>query len=172
MKDYFLIAKIVSVEGKNGFLRILPYSDFSDRFFKLKNIYVDFFGDKKELWVDEVKKNKTVWTLRIKNFFTEDDCALLIGKEIFVDSKDVIELPENTFFIHDLIGTSVFRNGVLIGKIDDVLQLPANDVYSVINQNGNEILIPALVDLIESYDAAEKIMILKPGDDLYDNDED
>ena len=39
------------------------------------------------------------------------------------------------------------------------------------NITGNEILIPAIRTFIESFDSEKKIMILKPGEDLYDEDE-
>jgi 16S rRNA processing protein RimM len=165
--DFFLIAKISALDGKNGFLKIEPFSDFSERFSKLGKIYVDFFGDKKELYVEEVKKKKNSWSIRIKNFFSEEECSLLLGKDIFVDSEDVFPLPENTFYVHDLIDSKVFRNQEFIGRISDVLSTQANDVYILIDEKGNEILIPALISLIESFDPLNKIMVLTPGDELY-----
>ncbi|MDP2301239.1 MAG: ribosome maturation factor RimM [Ignavibacteria bacterium] len=167
MTEFFLIAKISALDGKNGFLKIEPFSDFSDRFSKLGKIYVDFFGDKKELFVEEVRKKKSSWSIRIKNFFSEEECSLLLGKDIFVDSENVFPLPENTFFIHDLMGSKVFRNNELVGKIVDVLRTAANDVYVLNDEKGNEILIPALISLIESFDPITKIMVLTPGDELY-----
>lgn len=96
---------------------------------------------------------------------------LLIGKEILVDQEHLVRLSQNQFFIHDLIGSSVYRNDKLLGRIDDVLSLPANDVYVIIDANANEILIPAVKALIRSFDPEKKEMILEPGDDLYETDE-
>ncbi len=168
--DYFLIAKIVSVVGKEGLVKINSFSDFPERFFRLEKVYIDFFDDMKEFFVEGVKKEKNSFFIKFRNFDSEYDSAVLVGKEIFVDSENAVKLPDDQFFIHDLIGSAVYRNGSLFGIIKDVLSYPANDVY-VIESEGREILIPAAKDFIESFDADKKMLILKPGEDFYEDDE-
>ena len=170
MKDFFLIAKIVSIYGREGFVRISSFSDFPERFLSLQKVYIDFFEDKKEFFVQEVRKHKNDFLLKFQNFDNNSEVDILIGKEIFVDDNDVVKLPENYFFIHDLIGSKVFRNNSEFGVIKDVLTYPANDVY-VIDNKGKEILIPAALEFIESFDHINKIMVLKPGGDFYEDDE-
>lgn len=170
MKDYFLIAKIVSVYGREGFVRIASFSDFPERFFSLQKVYIDFFEDKKEFFVQEIKKHKSDFLLKFQNFENDKEVEILIGKEIYVDNDNLVKLPENYFFIHDLIGSKVYRNNMEFGVIKDVLTYPANDVY-VIDNNGREILIPAALEFIESFDQVNKIMVLKPGSDYYEDDE-
>ncbi len=171
MSEYFLIAKIVSIIGKDGFVKILSFSDFPERFFDLKKVYLDFFGEKKVFFVDAVKQQKNFFALKFKNFDNENDVQILLGKEVFVDEANIVKLPENYFFIHDLIGSKVYRNKKLIGVIKDVLTYPANDVYLIEDYKGSELLLPALSELIESFDPKEKILILKPGDELYDDED-
>ncbi len=172
MNDYYLIAKIASVFNNKGYVRIESFSDFPDRFFSLNKVFLDFFGDKKEFFVQDVKKIKNFFVLKFKNFDEENDSEILIDKEIFVDKNDLIQLPENTFFVHDLIGSKVIRNSDVFGKIKDVLNFPANDVYVIEDTNGEEILIPAVKSFIDNFDSKNKILTLKPGDILYENDED
>ena len=56
-------------------------------------------------------------------------------------------------------------NGVLLGKIDNVLNLPANDVYIVLNKD-KEILIPAIKDCVKKVDIKNSVMIIHPIDGL------
>ncbi len=170
MKEFFLIAKIVSIYGKEGFVRISSFSDFPERFYNLQKVYIDFFDDKKEFFVEKVKKKKNDFLLKFKNFNSEKDAEIFLGKEVFVDGKDVVRLPENFFFIHDLVGSRVLRNNEEFGIIKQVLTFPANDVY-VIDNKGKEILIPAVMSFIEKFDPVNKILILTPGGDFYDEDE-
>jgi 16S rRNA processing protein RimM len=58
VEEYFLVAKIVSAFGRDGFVKISSFTDFPERFFKLKKVYLVFFGDKKEFLVEEVKNSK------------------------------------------------------------------------------------------------------------------
>jgi 16S rRNA processing protein RimM len=170
VKDYYLIAKIISVYGKEGYVKIHSFSDFPDRFSGLKKVYIDFFGDKKSFIVENTLKIKDSIFLKFLNFNSAEDADILTGKEIFVDEQDVIKLPEDTFFIHDLIGSEVIEDRKNLGRIKDVLLYPANDVYVVETPEGKEILIPALKALIESFDPVKKIMVLKAGTSLYDED--
>ena len=170
MSEYFLIAKVSSISGTKGYVKIFSFSDFPERFISLKEVYIDFFDIKKKFIVEEVKKTKNDFFIKFSNFNSDKDVGILLGKEIFVDEKSVVKLPDNTFFIHDLLGSKVFRNDKFIGKIIDVLAYPANDVYVIDGAVGQEILLPAISGMIESFDAESKVMILKPGEGFYEDE--
>jgi 16S rRNA processing protein RimM len=171
VSEYFLIARITSVADSQGFVKIFSYSDFPERFFSLNEVYIDFFGSKKKFIVEKVKRLKKDFFIKFRNFNTESDTKVLLNKEIFVEEKDVVKLAENVFFVHDLLESRIFRNDKLFGKIVDVLSYPANDVYVIEDVNGGEILLPALSELIESFDPVRKIMILKPGESFYEDED-
>jgi 16S rRNA processing protein RimM len=172
VEEYFLVAKLVSAFGRDGFIKISSFTDFPERFFKLKKVYLDFFGDKKEFLIKEVKNSKGSFSFKFRDFNSEEDIDILIGKEVFVSKKELIKLPEDFYFIHDLIGSRVLRNNVEIGKIKNVVSFPANDVYVIENKQGKEILVPAVHDYVEDFDPAGKVLKLKPGKKLYEADED
>ena len=166
MNDYFLIAKVISFYGRKGYVSVRSYSDFPERFDDLSKVYIDFFNDKKEFFVDKIIRKKNSLLIKFRNFDSYEDVKVLTGKEIFVDKKNLYKLPEGQFYVHDLMGSTVYRNSTVFGILKDVLSYPANDVY-VIDDNGSEILIPASFEFIESFDAEKKILILKPGEDFY-----
>ncbi len=170
MKEYFLIAKIVSVFGKDGFVKIVSYSDFPERFSGLKKVYIDFFGNKKLFNVESVTEKKGTLYIKFSNFSTSEEAGFLTGREVFVDESDVIKLPESNYFVHDLIGSKVMENEQYLGIIADVLVYPANDVYVIQTADGKELLIPAVKELILSFNPESKLMILKPGSSKYDED--
>ena len=161
MKDFFLIGKIISLFGKNGFIKIEPVTYSPERFFELKIVFIDFWGDKKKLYVEDVKQIGNYFSLKFKNFNDERESGLFIGREIFIEKADLIKLPENSFFIHDLIGSIVFKGGVELGEITDVLTPPANDVIVIKGMKNKEILIPLVLEFIEKFDPEKKILILK-----------
>ena len=161
MKEFFLIAKITALLGRDGFVKVEPYSDFPKRFFKLKKVFIDFWGNKKMFYVEKVKQRGVSFALKFRNFDDDRDAGVLIGREVFVDNEDVVRLPANNFFIHDLIGSKVIQGGEEIGEITDVLTVPANDVIVIKKNINKEILIPLVLEFIEQFDAEKKILILK-----------
>lgn len=172
MTEYFLIAKIVSVSGKNGFVKIKSYSDFPERFLNLKKVFVDFFNAKKEITVEEIKHEKDNIYLKFLNFDSPDQVKVFIDKNVYVDTDGLIKLPEDNYFVHDVIGSSVIKEQKPFGVVKDVLSYPANDVYVILKNDGSEFLLPAVLDFIESFDPQKKILTLYPGDIYEDENED
>lgn len=172
MNDLILIAEIKAAANVDAFVLVDSYSDFSERFFKLKKIFIEFFGNVKEFVIEDVKKIDGRFAFKIKGFDTKNDAALLIGKKIFVDEKSSVKLPQDAFFIHDLIASDVYRNNKLLGYVKDVLIMPANDVYVIYDVNKKkDILVPAVKDYVIKIDIAGKRLELKPDCDLLYDDE-
>ena len=67
---------------------------------------------------------------------------------LYIDRADA-HLPEGTFFLADLYGLEVrdAQSGEVLGKIEDVLTLPANNVY-VVRGGQREWMIPAVPEFI------------------------
>jgi len=171
VSDYLLIAKVISSHGRNGTVKIVSSFDFKEIFSKLEKDFYGFFGDKKLLKVENIEEGNDCFFLKIKNFDSESDSEILIGKNIFVDKNDLLELPEDHFFVHDLIGSIVFCNDEKIGKIKDVLKFPANDVYVILDVNNSERLIPDVPEFIDKFDPKKKVLILKKLDEYYEEDD-
>lgn len=171
MNELILIAIVRSVLNKEGFVAVDSYSDFNERFFDLKSVFIEFFGNSKEFFVEKTKIIDGRIALKIKGFDSDEDAALLIGKKIFVDSKNAVKLEKDTFFIHDVINSEVYREDKLFGYVKDVFVLKANDVYVIEDLSGRKALIPAVKDYIKSFDPKKKRLELVSGCDLLYDDE-
>lgn len=172
MVDRFLIAEIKAAFGSNGFVRIISYSDVQNRFTKHEQILIDIFGDYRIFIIEETAFSKNDIILKLCNFNSAEEVKFLIGKKIYIQQGSSPELPKNFHFIHDLVGSKVFRNNKFFGYLIDVLNMPANDVYVIKDTNGEEILLPAVEDYIESFDPEGKKLILKEGSKPFYDDED
>lgn len=172
--SFFLIAEVRSVFDSAGFVSLKSYSDFNERFFELEKVFVEVFGGLRKFIVEDVEISKSVINLKFLNFDTDEDVDFLVGKKIYVNSSDLVSLEDkqDTYFVHDLIGCAVYRNDKLVGKVEDVLSFPANDVYVIKDSNDKEILVPAIKDFISSVNTGEKVIILAPGEfDIYDDED-
>lgn len=170
--EYILIARIEQLYGKDGFVKLKLFSDFPDRFLNLKKVYIDFGGDKKRFYVEDVNDLKGKIIIKFKKFDSPRDSQVLIDREIYVDEKDAVSLPDNHFFVHDLIGSEVVVEKERIGTISEVIKGKANDVLVVLTDDENEKLIPLVLNFIEKFDAAKKRLILNISKDFLEDDED
>jgi 16S rRNA processing protein RimM len=171
VNDLFLIAEIKAIQDSSGYVLIRSFSDFSERFFRLKEVYMDFFGNYKKFVVEKVSVVNGNIALKFKGFDSIDELRIFLNKKIFVDEKDSIQLDKDSFFIHDLVGSKAFRNNELLGSIEDVYLLPANDVYIIKTLDDRRILIPAVKDFVKEFDPIEKRLNLTDDCDLLYDDE-
>ncbi|HEY6626904.1 MAG TPA: ribosome maturation factor RimM, partial [Ignavibacteriaceae bacterium] len=170
--EYFLIARIEQTFGKDGFVRLQSFSDFPERFFSLKKVYIDFWGDKKTFYVEDVKDVKGKIIIKFKKFDGLRESQILIDREVYVDEQDAVSLPENHFFVHDLMGSEVFVKSERIGMVSDVIKGKGNDVLVILEDDKKEILVPFVLNFIEKFDAAKKTLILNISKDFLEEDED
>lgn len=173
MSDYYFIAKIKKIAEPDGFLLVESYSDFFERFQKGEKVLLDVYGAKRSFIIEDITSIGENYDVKFKNFNSPEDVDFLLGKEIFVDSENVVALDEDTFFVHDLIGSKVFRNSEPFGFLVDVLRLESNDVYVIRSLEDEKILIPAIKDYIADFNPDKKRLDLVPGkDSFYYEDED
>ena len=67
-----------------------------------------------------------------------------------VSRDNAVKLRKDTYFIVDLIGCETFdTNGKAYGKLTDVLETGAHDVYEI---DGGKLLVPALKKLLREVD--------------------
>lgn len=72
-------------------------------------------------------------------------------------------LPEGEYYHFQLIGLTVLdENGTKIGVLNEVLTTGANDVYLVVDEEGKEILFPAIQSVIIQTDLEHQQMIVRP----------
>ena len=108
-----------------------------------------------------------------KGFFYEtiEEAEKLRNSVIYIDRNDV-SLPEGRYFIDDLIGCNVTDadTGNLLGKISDISETGANDVWHITN-NGKEYLVPAIDEVIVSVNVEEKSAVLRPMKGIFDDED-
>ncbi|MFC2094329.1 ribosome maturation factor RimM [Bacteroidota bacterium] len=170
MKDYFFIAKVTTLFGRNGFVKIELFPNSFEYLNELDKVFIDFWGDKKVFYVEEVKHVGNAFALKFKNFNDERDAGVFIGRDLFVAKDDFVNLPETTFSFNKLIGSKVFQSNAEIGVITDVFTAPANDVIVIKRNKDKELLLPLVLEFIEEFDPENKILILKKEIDYDDED--
>jgi len=150
LSDFFLVAEIKNLFNDEGYLVVSPVTDFPERFVVGLNVYIDVFGENKLFIIEDVINDKGKIYLKFRNFDNSDSIDFLINKKVFVKEEELVKLEANTYFIHDLIGCKVYKDLKFFGYLTEVYSLPANDVYVVKDEKGEDILIPAIEKYVKS----------------------
>lgn len=161
MDNLLEIGQIVNSYGIKGFLKVVPYTDDINRYSKLKEIFIEKNKKLIKMQIEEVKYHKNLVLLKLKGIDDINDTLEFKNCYIKIDRSDAINLPEDSYFIVDLIGLEVFTEaGKSLGNLVDVFPTGSNDVYVVKNELGKQILLPAIGDVIKEVDIESKKMIV------------
>lgn len=166
MLDFLTVGTIINVHGVRGEVKVMPETDDVNRFKKLKNVWLQYGSVRIPAEITGVKLQARFVILKLEGIDDRDTAERLKGREIVIERKDAVKLPPKTYFIGDLIGCSVYEeDGNLLGTVRDVLPGAGCDSYDVYDENGRNIMIPALEDVVLSVDVQEaKIVVrLLPG---------
>ena len=157
MDDKIIIGKLGAARGLNGELKLIPLTDFIDRFDGLEKVDVDG----KILNIDYVKQLGDSLVIRFKEYLIREAAQKLTGKLIRVDKSEAAPLAEGEFYTFDIIGLEVSDlNGDKLGVVTEVVKTGSNDVFVTKSEDGKEILIPALKRIVKKIDIAGKIMLI------------
>ena len=151
MYDYLQIGKIINTHGVTGEVKVIPLTDDPARFKKLKWVYIEKNNSLEKINIKGVKFFKNTVIAKLEGIDDLEAAAKLKEHFILVDREHAVSLPEDTFFICDIIGAKVFdESGELLGELVNVLETGSNDVYVVKSPDNKEILIPALKSVVKS----------------------
>lgn len=157
--DLITIGIIIAPHGVRGDLRIMPQTDFPDRFLHMDACYIDG----KEYHIASARFNKQYILASFQEIPDRNEAELMAKKEIQVRREDLVELPEGRYYIFDMIGMEVQdTKGAVLGTLTDVLQPGANDVYVVSKDGEPDQLFPAIDGVVISIDVEKQLMIVDP----------
>ena len=144
MPDLLQTGKIVSTHGTRGEVKILPWADSPEFLLGFEQLYID--GEPYR--VAHARVHGTCVLCQFSGIDDINAAMALRNKVVSIDRAEA-SLPDGAVFVADLIGLRVLRGGREIGKIAEVLQPPANDVYVVRGEGGREYMIPAVREFVE-----------------------
>ncbi|MGN1108656.1 MAG: ribosome maturation factor RimM [Oscillospiraceae bacterium] len=170
MKKQFLeIGKIVATQGIRGEFRVQYYCDSAEVLCDFDTLYLD--KGKTEVTVQRAYPHKNIVVMKLEGIDKIEQAQPLVGKLLYLNRDDA-ELEEGLYFIQDIIGLTVkdADTGEVYGKISEVYQNGASDVYSIRKDDGRELLFPCIDEVVISTDIDAGEMLIRPLPGLFDED--
>ena len=161
MENYLKIGTITQPFGIKGEMKVYPHTDDPARFKKLKKLYIPEKGSYREFELESAKMALPLVILKFKGIETPEEIRNYRQKDLYVSREDAAPLKEGEYYFADIIGMEVVDDeGTKRGKITDIIQTGANDVYEITSEDGNSFLLPAIKDCILKVDTAENLMTI------------
>jgi 16S rRNA processing protein RimM len=159
-EQWMLIGKIAGPFGIRGELKVEEHTDFPNRFKRLKTVTL---GPERQTYaVQSARRHKGRVLLSLAGVETPETARDLTGMEIAVPRSEAMPLPEGHYYLDDIVGADVITpDGAVIGRVSDVIQTGANDVYAV-ESGKNTLLIPVTKEAVRELDVAGRRVIVEP----------
>ena len=157
--------KIVNTHGIHGDVKVVSWSKDPETLLAVGKFYIDGA----EYTVEKSRVHKGSLLIKFTGIRDMTSAERLKNKVVYADRDDFI-LEESEYFIEDIIGMTVLDidTGKNYGKIFNVIQTGANDVYEIRGEDGTERLIPAIADCVIETDVSNSVMKIRPLEGLFD----
>jgi 16S rRNA processing protein RimM len=159
MKEFMTVGQITKPHGVRGEVKVVSFIDSLEDFRTLDKVYLDG----QIIKITSVKLQTDRAILKIEGIDTVEAAERYRNKYLMIKREDADELPEDSYYIADLIGCAVVdTEGNDLGKVFDVIETGSNDVYWVKGEGKKEVLIPALKDIVVEVDIMNSKITIKP----------
>lgn len=167
------IGKIVGAHGINGTMLILPLTDYPERFFDMEELVLEKQGKPmqtltiRRIWPYE---GKGTFFLQASGIIDRESAETLKGSVITVTNDERVELPEDEYWIDDIVGLKAVENGTgrELGVLEEIMFTGSNDVYMIRTPEGALKPIPAMADAVNSVDIAGGVITVTIPEGLWD----
>ncbi|MEB3283186.1 MAG: ribosome maturation factor RimM [Lyngbya sp.] len=140
MSEWIEIGKIVAAQGLYGEVRVLPNSDFPERFLEPGKRWLLQPGQPEpqpiELLGGRLIPGKNLYVVELQGIESREQAEALRDSTLFVSKSDRPHLEENEFYLLDLIGLQVFNQltqnviGIVIALVPAGNDLLEVELYS------------------------------------------
>ena len=160
--DFLEIGKIINTHGLKGEVKVSAWTDFPEDFASLSYALTKHGGEEKRLEISGVKYQKNNIIVKFREINSIEEAQSYKNAVLYVPKEELPELPENVYYIAELIDCDVFsEEGGKIGVLCDVFSTGSNDVYDIKRENAKNLLVPIIDGVVKSVDTQNKRIVIK-----------
>lgn len=164
--DWIVVGKFGRPQGLKGMVRVFSFTQPKDNLYDYLPWHAEIDNCIIKLEMLELQHNNKFGLVKIAGFDNRELAERLTNIEILV-AKDLLPaLSADEYYWHELVGMTVVNiNGVVLGKVQDMLATGANDVMIV--EGENRTLIPYVdEEFVVSVDDNKKLITVKWDEDF------
>ena len=148
---FLVVGQVTKPHGVRGEVRVNIFTEIPERLTWLETIYIGETNPT-EVGVEAVRFHKGFALLKLVGYHTRESAETLRGEFLCVTEAEAIPLEDGEYYLYQLEGLQVVTDeGKELGKVVDVIETNANNVFVVRGQLG-EVLLPDIDDVVQDID--------------------
>lgn len=154
--EFLEAARVLRPWGVRGEVKVEILSSHAEDMAPGRQVYVG--EDRHACEIQGARAQGDYLIVKLAGYSTPEQAEALRGLHLYIDRGSVSSLRPREYYRHQIIGlTVVTLEGVDLGKVEEILETGAHDVYIVHGPRG-EVLLPARVEVIRDIDLASGVM--------------
>ncbi len=155
--EFLVVGQIVRPHGVRGEVGMKIMTAYPERLAQLKKLYVG--PDHKPYAVKRMRRHMDGVIIHLEGISDRNEAETLRGLFVYVHIDDAVPLEEGEYYLFQIEGMRVVTDtGQELGHLTDVIETGANDVYVVTTPDNQEILLPAIPQVILQVDTTAGAM--------------
>ena len=162
--NYYDVATIVKTHGIKGELQVISLTDFpEERFQPGSQLFIEKDdGQHQEVEVESARPHKQFMLIKLKGYDNINDVLQFTKKKLQVSEDQQDDLPQGQYYYRQIVGLDVkTTDGQLLGQIKEIMPTGANDVWVVARPNKEDLLLPAIPDVIKEVNLDDGLVIVE-----------
>jgi len=120
------------------------------------------------LTVETVSKHSGFLRIGFKEITGRFEAEKIAKKQLAITSDQLEKLPENEYYVYELIGCSVkTADGDVHGIVEDVIDNPGNDLLKI-KKGKKHVFFPIVKALVEKVNTEKREIIIRDIEGLFD----
>jgi 16S rRNA processing protein RimM len=153
------VGRVARAHGVQGEVAVLVLSEVEDRFAPGATLWLE---DGRTLTVESSRPHRGRLLVRFREVRDREQAEGLQRALLVVPESSSPSLPEGSWWDHQIEGCAVETDrGRALGTVREVIHTAANDVWSVVSEDGVETLVPVLNDVLATVDVAAKRIVVR-----------
>jgi 16S rRNA processing protein RimM len=121
------------------------------------------------LTVFSARWNKDILLLAFEEIETRNEAEGLRGAKLFIETEEIgADDDDEGWYEHELVGLDVRVAGNVVGKVSGLHTLPVQDLLVVTTDDGKEVLIPFVEQIVPEVNVGEKYVLVTPPPGLFE----
>lgn len=165
---FLVVARVNRPHGVRGDLRVQALTSFPERMKTLDLVYFGPDPDDQQNLVEgritHIRPDKSdFWLMHLEGIDDREAAEVFRGRYILVSLADAVPLEDDEVYLFQVMGLEVVTlAGERLGRVVDIIETGANDVYVVRGETYGEVLVPAIESVIVRIDVEGGTMTIRP----------
>lgn len=158
--EHLVVGRVARPHGVRGTLVVEPGSKVIE---SLQPGSIVYLGDHERAFtIENIRPHHQRFLITLDGIADRDEAELYRDLDVKLSFQDSDPLEEHEYYYWQILGMQVItEDGEKLGELVDIIETGANDVYLVRDEEGKELLLPAIGDVILEVDLESGLLTVQ-----------